>query len=165
MPAKDARGLPQLRDSKNLSKEGRRYVVAAHLGGKAVRCAVASVSARVIDEKGISVALRMAVREALRRADVDPRCSEVLLDGSLHAPSMFIQKTIVKGDEKIPIIALASSLAKLHRDRLMERYARRYPGYGFERHAGYGTKAHYAALKRLHPCPIHRKSFLQRSFR
>lgn len=156
----DAEKLPGIRDSKKLSKKKREEVVIAYLrGGSQVRQAVASVSAQVIDRIGISAALRRAVATALRRAGANPQYTEVLLDGSLFAPKKYRQQTIVRGDETVPIIALASSWAKLHRDRLMERYARTYPGYGFERHVGYGTKAHYAALRKLGICKIHRKTF------
>jgi ribonuclease HII len=155
-----AKRLPKLRDSKRLSENGRKEVISRYLRNPGVRTSVASVSAAVIDEKGISRSLRVAVREALRRLRVDPRYCEVFLDGGLKAPENFTQKSFVKGDERIPIIAVASSLAKVHRDRLMERYGKIFPGYGFEQHAGYGTKAHYRAISSLGISKIHRKTFL-----
>lgn len=155
----DARNLPPLHDSKKLTKNGRKRAVREYIRG-GVRFSVASVSAKIVDEKGISVALRRAVAVALRRVGADPKTTEILLDGSLSAPQKYSQRTIVHGDESVPLIALASSVAKLHRDALMERYARVYSGYGFERHAGYGTRAHYLALRKLGPSPIHRKTFI-----
>lgn len=163
MRREQALELPKIRDSKRLSRKGRKKVVFTHLfrvQENTLRWAVASVSARVVDHIGIRAALRQAVRLGLQRVGADPRKTEVLLDGNLFAPREYRQRTIIRGDETIPLIALASSLAKLHRDRLMERHAKRLPGYGFERHVGYGTKAHYEALRKLGLSPIHRRSFI-----
>jgi len=83
-----------------------------------------------------------------------------LIDGNqLPADLPFPGRAIVGGDAKIPAISAASILAKTERDRLMGELARQWPGYGFERHQGYGTLAHLAALDRLGPCPEHRRSF------
>jgi ribonuclease HII len=83
------------------------------------------------------------------------------LDGGLYAPEEFYhQETLIKGDEREPVIALASIVAKVHRDRLMERMADQYPGYGFDMHKGYGTNEHYKALRKLGPSPLHRLSFI-----
>ncbi len=126
--------------------------------------AVALVGPRVIDAAGISAATRLGVRRALSKLALDaPRCS-VLLDGLLRAPRQFAdQRTLVRGDETEPLIALASIVAKVTRDRFMVRMSRRYPDYGFERHKGYGTAAHYAALEQSGPSPMHRASFLLRA--
>ena len=89
--------------------------------------------------------------------------SLVLLDGGLKAPKEYLnQRTIIKGDEKELAIALASIVAKVTRDRLMVKLARKYPGYDLEMHKGYGTAAHYKALKNKGFSPIHRKSFLKK---
>ncbi|KKQ35589.1 MAG: Ribonuclease [Candidatus Nomurabacteria bacterium GW2011_GWB1_37_5] len=89
--------------------------------------------------------------------------SKILLDGSLKAPDEYKnQKTIIKGDEKVKIIALASIIAKVSRDKIMRRFAKKFPQYGFEIHKGYGTKAHHKALKKYGPCEIHRMSFLRK---
>ena len=69
-------------------------------------------------------------------------------------------KTIIKGDEKFTAIKITSIIAKVHRDRFMCRLAKKYPSYGFEVHKGYGTKAHYAAIKKMGICEVHRKTFL-----
>lgn len=85
----------------------------------------------------------------------------ILLDGGLKAPVEYVnQETFIKGDELHPVISLASIVAKVSRDRVMEDFAKKYPEYDFEKHAGYGTKAHYEAIKKHGQTPIHRKSFI-----
>ena len=90
----------------------------------------------------------------------DSALVHVLLDGALKAPPEYSQETIINGDELIPIISLASIAAKVTRDRLMVELSKKYPEYSFEKHKGYGTAAHYEALKKHGPCDIHRRSFL-----
>ena len=86
---------------------------------------------------------------------------QIFLDGGLHAPAEYInQETIIRGDELHPIISLASIIAKVSRDRVMNNYSKKYPEYGFDHHAGYGTKAHYEAIKKHGQTPIHRKTFI-----
>jgi len=85
----------------------------------------------------------------------------IYLDGGLEAPVEYIhQETIIRGDELHPVISMASIMAKVSRDRIMTKFALEYPEYGFERHVGYGTKAHYEAIKKHGQTPIHRKSFI-----
>lgn len=116
---------------------------------------------RIIDERGIMPAIHRALNRALRRLVLAPANCKILLDGSLRAPRKYLnQKTITGGDEIIQIISLASIIAKVRRDRLMIRLAKKYPGYSFEIHKGYGTKRHYQALKKIGPSPLHRRSFL-----
>jgi len=122
---------------------------------------VAFVSERTIDKKGMSYALMRAVGSCLRRLEAG-NSATVLLDGALYAPVQYLrQRTIVRGDEKHSVIAAASIIAKVRRDRRMKAFAKRYPAYSFERHKGYGTKAHYRALKKHGPCALHRHSFLK----
>jgi len=156
--------LKGIRNSKALSEQARlawyKKVLAARKAGT-LDFVTASSSALYIDTHGISAALRRAIRRALVRIKLEPSRSKVLLDGSIKAPKAFKnQRTIIKGDEKIPIIALASVIAKVRRDRLMCVYAKQCKGYGFEKHVGYGTASHYRAIKRLGLCPLHRRSFL-----
>ncbi len=126
-----------------------------------IKIAASFASNAVIDERGIAPAIRLALARALRRLALSPAECRVLLDGSLRAPRQYPQQeTLIKGDEREPIIALASIVAKVRRDRLMTRLARQYPGYGFELHKGYGTRAHYAAIKKFGCSPLHRQSFL-----
>ena len=123
-------------------------------------------SEKIIDGRGLSHAINSALRTSVydlryNGLKVDPKQVRVLLDGGLKAPIEYVdQKTIIKGDEKEMVIALASICAKVLRDRKMVRFASKYADYGFENHKGYGTKAHYSAIKRHGMCKIHRRSFL-----
>jgi ribonuclease HII len=154
-----------IHNSKALSEKARERWYQKAIDAKEsghIDFAVAFSNAAYIDVHGISKALRSCVKRALLRLEAAPEKSEVFLDGSLYAPSAFIfQETIIKGDEKIPLISLASIVAKVRRDRRMKRYAKRYPGYGFEKHVGYGTAAHYKAIGKNGLSGLHRRSFLK----
>lgn len=128
----------------------------------AVRYAVTFSSVSIIDRLGIVCAVRRALFRAVRSFNVNPEETMVLLDGGLRAPREFpLQKTIIRGDEQVPLIAMASIAAKVKRDARMRNLSRRYPVYRFEEHKGYGTDLHMRLLRRHGPCEIHRKSFLQ----
>ncbi|MBU4480486.1 ribonuclease HII [Patescibacteria group bacterium] len=121
-----------------------------------------------IDQFGIVPAIRACIDKSLETlqtvwvSGAHKSDCLVLLDGGLRAPDEFVnQKTIIKGDEKELVIALASIVAKVTRDALMCKFAKEYPEYGFEKHKGYGTKAHMEAIKKYGVCEIHRKSFLK----
>jgi ribonuclease HII len=122
------------------------------------------VSASRIDEIGISLAIKKAMSFALEEIHAKgvSRNSFVYLDGSLHADETYKQETIIKGDEKIPSIALASILAKTDRDMMMKKVGDAYPLYGFASHVGYGTAAHLEAIKKHGLTPLHRRSFLKK---
>lgn len=123
--------------------------------------AVSCVSSKIIDEKGIVPAIRTAVRRTLNKLFVPPHETLVLLDGSLYAPEEFLfQETIIRGDELVPIISLASIAAKVVRDRKMIRLSREYPAFDFHIHKGYGTAAHRRKIRQFGPSEIHRLSFL-----
>jgi ribonuclease HII len=122
--------------------------------------AVSLVSERVIDRKGISYAIRLGIKRALITLGVSED-SQVFLDGGIKAPDRFVhQTTVIKGDEKIPIISLASIMAKVTRDRRMIKLSKKFPGFDFHTHKGYGTFLHREALKKYGPTEVHRKSFL-----
>jgi ribonuclease HII len=122
--------------------------------------AVSFSSPRFIDTHGITRAITAAMDRALRRTQVHPACAQVKLDGSLQAPKRFsTQQTIVGGDKSEPVISLASIAAKVVRDAYMRDAGATFPEYGFEQHKGYGTKEHYAQVKRFGLSPIHRNSF------
>ena len=147
-----------VRDSKRLSPNQRQAWYYQITKNPEIKWAIASVGQGGIDRVGITKALYRAVSRALLGLYVMP--SLVLLDGSLYAPPEFRQCTIIKGDEQIPLIAAASIIAKVTRDRFMERQHVRFPEYGFAAHKGYGTRAHYQALRRYGSCVLHRQTFL-----
>jgi ribonuclease HII len=154
--------FPGLKDSKQLSLARREEVyellVALQKAGE-LRFCVRYSAAATIDRLGVTRAVRAAVHRGVRALAPDARGVSVLLDGLLHAPPEYVQQTIVGGDEREPLIMLASVAAKVRRDRLMRRLARAYPRYGFDIHKGYGTAAHYKTLKRWGLCEAHRRSF------
>lgn len=153
-----------LRDSKKLTPRQREaWFEEIKILQSEGKCdfAVTMISAKIIDQIGISKAIQNALNQSL--LSLNPNSdSLILLDGSLKAPKEFKnQKTIIKGDEKIPAISFASIVAKVTRDRLMKRLAKKYPVYDFEVHKGYGTRAHYQKLKKHGLSAIHRHSFLK----
>jgi ribonuclease HII len=145
-----------LNDSKRLTALQRDRVYAAILLG-ALDYGIGMVSNAEIDRLNILQATREAMRRAL--AELQQRPDVVLIDGNQKIASGVLERTIVRGDARCASIAAASVVAKVWRDRLMTAYAVRFPGYGFERHKGYPTRAHYDCLRALGPCAIHRLSF------
>ena len=157
-------GKLPLRDSKKLSKLQREiWFTEIKKLQKALMCdfVVSMVSAQKIDKIGIAPAIRFALARSLYKLNTKSY-QLIFLDGGLKAPIEYKnQQTIIKGDEKIPAISLASICAKVMRDAHMQKMAKKYPKYGFETHVGYGTTAHYAALKKHGITEIHRRSFLK----
>lgn len=126
-----------------------------------VEYSVSMVSNEIIDKRGISHAINLAIKRGLKKVVANPKNSQILLDGRLFAPVEFKnQKTIIRGDEKETSIALASIVAKVTRDRYMVRLSKKFPKYGFGKHKGYGTRDHYKAIKKHGLTKFHRKSFL-----
>lgn len=143
-------------DSKKLTAE-RREELFELIQRDAVAVGVGVVSESVIDEVNILRATHRAMREALAGLGAAP--DHVLMDGDAVPELGFPQTAIHQGDGKSTAIAAASIVAKVTRDRMLVELDERYPGYGFARHKGYGTKEHISALMRLGPCEIHRRSF------
>lgn len=153
-----------IKDSKKLKEKDREDWFAkaqeARVEGR-LDFAVSLVSEKIIDKKGISFALRLGISRNLKKLRADSK-DKIFLDGSLFAPAEFInQETIIKGDEKVAVISLASICAKVTRDRYMTRLSKKHPQYGFEKHKGYGTKMHTEAIRKHGVLVIHRKSFLK----
>ncbi len=149
--------LRAINDSKQLSHEEREELFQEIVSRPEVSHAVAEVDCQMIDQINILQATHRAMNLAL--AQLQPPPQHVLVDG-LSVKSMFFPQTaIVSGDALSYSIGAASILAKVSRDRLMVQMDQAYPGYGFANHKGYGTEEHYAAIKTLGPCPIHRQSF------
>jgi ribonuclease HII len=153
-----------IKDSKKLTPLGReeifrRLQICAREGK--VQIAHSHSAPIVIDQQGITGAVKSGIAKLLKKIDPKPKETEVRLDGLLKAPTLFkYQHTIVRGDETEALIALASVVAKVRRDRLMINLAKKYPAYGFREHKGYGTKAHYEALRMHGPSKTHRLSYL-----
>ncbi len=146
-----------LNDSKQVSAEARDALYARVLT-EARAFAWSVVGPRAIDRLNIRRASLEAMRRAIARLRVTP--SLVLVDGNATVPGLRQpQQAVVDGDATMLSIAAASILAKVVRDRIMERLDGVWPGYGFARHKGYGTPEHLAALARLGPCALHRYSF------
>jgi ribonuclease HII len=165
------KNLGTLKDSKKLTP-AKREAWASHFKSRSdVQFVFARIYPGGIEKLNISGAANKAALKAFNRLIkthkllIEP---QVFLDGGLFLGSRAKQakqqnnaKTIIKGDEKIAAVAVASIVAKVHRDRYMKRLSKRHPQYGFEVHKGYGTKAHLGAVKKYGLCPAHRLTFLR----
>lgn len=153
--------IPGLTDSKKLSDKRRRelFPVITQL---AVAYGIGFASHEEIDEINILQATFLAMERAMQQLLVKPELA--LIDGNRAKDFGLPVETVVKGDSLSASIAAASVLAKVSRDDVMLEMAQKYPGYGFEIHKGYGTKAHYEALRNLGPSPIHRTTFLKKFY-
>lgn len=163
-----AREFPGVADSKKLSEKNREKIftlLTARVARGDARVAVEFESAETIDREGIAAAVRRALSRGVNALAPDAALVRVQLDGALRAPPEYAQETIINGDELVPLISLASIAAKVTRDRLMVEAAKEYPLYGFEKHKGYGTRAHYEMLLKHGLCAIHRRSFIHLDFR
>ncbi len=160
--------IPGLDDSKVLSAT-RRDGLAAQIGAVALAWGIGVVWPREIDRINILQATLKAMCHAASVLKVRPEA--LLIDGNQTLPEPLFrqrpavwpvsprQRAIIDGDALVPVISAASIVAKTFRDMLMDKLDRRYPGYGFAKHKGYGSKEHFAALRELGPCPLHRKTF------
>jgi ribonuclease HII len=155
-PFFEAEWLARVRDSKALTVRQRELLSEA-IRRDALAYGVGLRPARVIDEIGLAGAQREAVGDALALLCVPPEF--LLLDAFVHRPAALDQIALIGGDALCASIACASIVAKVARDRMLCGLDRRFPGYGLAEHKGYGTSAHRAALARLGPSPIHRRSF------
>jgi ribonuclease HII len=155
-----------VKESKQLSEKKReRWFILIQEAKKNghINFRVSFQSHKIIDTKGISHAIRMALAKSLNGLKIKPVNARILLDGGLKAPLRYKnQRTIIKGDEKEVVIALASICAKVLRDRYMRELSSEHPQYGFDIHKGYGTQRHYQAIKKHGISPMHRQSFLKR---
>ena len=148
-----------LNDSKKLT-EKKREALFDVICAAAVSYGIAFATVEEIEEYNILGATFMAMNRAV--AQLDPVPELALIDGNRNTGIQIPSRCIVGGDGKCADIAAASVLAKVTRDRYMRQMAELYPQYGFEKHKGYGTKAHYDAIRAYGPSPIHRPSFLRK---
>ena len=151
--------IPGLNDSKKLTDKKRRELCSV-ITAEAVSYGIAFATVEEIEEYNILGATFLAMNRAI--AQLTPQPGLALIDGNRSTGITVPSRCIVGGDGKCADIAAASVLAKVTRDRYMRDMAQTYPQYGFEKHKGYGTAAHYAAIREYGPCPIHRPSFLKK---
>ena len=152
----DLAPIKGLADSKKLTERQRERLY-DEIRAKALCCSVAQASVTEIDTLNILQATMLAMRRAVQGLRLKP--VKVLVDGN-RLPSLDVMaEAVVGGDALVPAISAASILAKVTRDRLLMDLHERQPGYGFDRHKGYGTAQHLEALRRLGPLPEHRRTF------
>ena len=147
-----------LNDSKKLT-EKKRDALFDVITERALTYGIASASVEEIEEFNILNATFLAMNRAV--AKLDPAPELALIDGNRNTGIAMPSRCIVKGDSLSASIAAASILAKVSRDRYMEKMDEAYPGYGFAKHKGYGTKLHYELLRTYGPSPVHRRTFLK----
>jgi ribonuclease HII len=148
-----------LNDSKKLSSKKRAQLYDVIIE-KAPAYAIASASVAEIDERNILNATFLAMNRAIAQLAIPPEIA--LIDGNRNGGIIYPNMCVIGGDGKSASIAAASILAKVTRDRYMERLAEQYPQYCFDRHKGYGTKLHYERLREYGPSDVHRKTFLRK---
>lgn len=150
-----------LNDSKKLTPQKRKEL-SKEIWDKALFCSVSLVSAEDIDKTDILSADLLAMERAFD--NIGTKCGIVIVDGDVLPDIKHdgVLKNVIGGDAKSEAIAAASIIAKVERDEEMCAFAEKYPEYGFEKHKGYGTKAHYEAIEKHGICPIHRKTFLKK---
>lgn len=153
--------IPGLDDSKKLSDKRRRELFPV-IKEQAIAYGIGLASHEEIDEINILQATFLAMQRAIDQ--LEGKADFALIDGNREKDFGLPVKTVVKGDSLSANIAAASVLAKVTRDDIMEAMAEEYPQYGFEIHKGYGTKAHYDALRTYGPSPIHRMTFLKKFY-
>lgn len=147
-----------LTDSKRLSRLSRERLY-EHICRRAVAIGVSGASAATVDEVGIRAANMIAMKGAVQRLLIRPRA--VLVDGTEEIAGLNIpQRAVVRGDLRCNVIAAASVVAKVIRDRIMRLHHSAFPDYSFFTNVGYGTPHHRRALEELGPTPVHRRSFL-----
>ena len=154
-----------IRDSKKLNDKQKeswyKKIIQLRKGDKC-NFSVKFCSAKYIDKNGIIKAIKKALYNALKSLGLNPKKVYLLLDGGLKAPPEFEnQKTIIKGDDKEPVISAASVVAKVIRDKHMVKLSKKYQNYGFEKHKGYGTKLHMKSICKNGLCVEHRRTFLK----
>lgn len=150
------KAIDGLADSKTLS-EKKRLALYQTIQEKALAWSVAEANVAEIDQLNILQATLLAMQRAISQLSVQPE--HVLVDGNKLPVIAISAQAIVQGDRIIPAISAASIMAKVHRDLIMQEYAREFPGFAFDLHKGYGTRQHLSELAQFGPLSIHRRSF------
>ena len=153
--------IPKLKDSKKLTQKKREEFFKIITKTPNIKWGIGKVSEKVIDKINIFEATKLAMKRAIKSLErkLKRKANFLILDGNFKIDLKIPQKSIIRGDEKVLSCAMASIIAKVTRDRIMEKYAKKFPEYGFEKHKGYGTKFHLKMLRKYGPCKIHRRSF------
>lgn len=151
----------KIRDSKQLTVKQREEIYKLFKKDSSVKWGIGKVSEKVIDKINILQATKLAMIKAVEDLEkkLENKINFLLIDGNFGIDIDVPQKSIIKGDEKIPLIAAASIVAKVTRDRLMVGYSKKYSQYGFDAHKGYPTLLHRQKIAQYGFCPIHRKTF------
>lgn len=159
MPLDAERLVIGVDDSKKLS-EKKREQLAEEIKAKALYYRIVEIDEKVIDEINILEATKLGMKQALETLERIP--GAVLTDGNMTLDVTIPQQSVIHGDALSYSIGAASIIAKVHRDHLMDEYAKLYPQYAFEKNKGYGTAAHIQAIKEYGLCPIHRRTFTKK---
>lgn len=147
----------RIRDSKKVSAKKRELIYEEIINFSWIEWGIGVVSEKTIDRINILEATKLAMKKALEK--IDKNNSLLIIDGNFKIDVIQRQKSVIRADTSILECSIASIVAKVERDRIMQKYHKKYPNYGFDKHKGYGTKRHYQAIKKYGPCAIHRKSF------
>ena len=159
MPLEEDQIIQGVDDSKKLS-EKKRNLLSEQIKERALCYAIYEVDEKQIDEINILEATKLGMREALLKLEIEP--DVVLTDGNMTIDIPFPQHSVIHGDALSYSIGAASIIAKVHRDALMDEFAKEYPHYAFEKNKGYGTADHIKGIKEHGLCPIHRRTFTKK---
>lgn len=159
MPLDEELLIEGVDDSKKLS-EKKRETLSKLIRERAIAYTIVEVSEKIIDEINILEATRLGMKQAVEGLSVTP--DVVLTDGNMTIDIPFKQHSVIGGDALSYSIGAASIIAKVHRDHMMDEYAKEYPAYAFEKNKGYGTAVHIQAIKEQGLCPIHRRTFTKK---
>jgi len=156
--------IREVRDSKKLTPKTREKLYRVLTNHFQVDWGIGIVSEKIIDKINIQKATELAMEKAINKIfnfqfSIYNDDVYLILDGNIKLNLPISQKSIVKADEKVFSCSAASIIAKVTRDRIMQKLDKKYPQYGFKQHKGYGTKLHFEMLEKYGPCKIHRKTF------